>query len=730
MKKKMPVWVSLLLVCACAVLLLSQVNRLTARRVAAQEAKLEDAARAEALPGAERFEAVALEESRYTLDNLYQGFDAAGDALGYVGQTTVSGYGGPVEVTTGVNPAGEITGVSVGGEGFAETPGLGALTREKAFTAQFAGKTPNVVLNEDGVDTVSGASTTSRAVVSGVNAVTNYVRTYPLGLDEEQTEVYLGATTSATRKGFGGDVTATVGFAEDGTIEYLAVDTPDETDGLGKLASEKAFTSQFIGKTGPFSYGEDGIEAVTGATFTSNAALEAINEIVSGGGAKSAEPVSQTVQGFGGDVTVTVRLNDDNTVAALSIDTPDETDGLGKLASEPAFTDQFIGKTAPFAYGEDGIEAVTGATVTSTAVLGALNELVPAGDKAAIAAAQPQAEQTGTDVGTEQESAPEPEPETEPEPEAEPEAESAVAIGDASRLMRARPAFRAIDQTEVGNAASIDEDGASRLMRRRPAFAAEPAVDDTTVDGAARLMRQRPVFAAEPAADDSVADGAARLMRARPALEAAPAAEADTDADTDGENADASRLMRARPAFNDTKPTEVKTESDAEPVAGDAARLMRQRPSFEAEPVADDTATDDAARLMRARPALDAEEQTEVGTEIALESTTGDASRLMRARPAFEAEPAADDTPAEPAADDTASDDTSRLMRERPNFGAEPVAEADTAADTDSEAVDPSRLMRVRPAFNEAEPTEVETETAPEPAVGDAARLMRARPAF
>ncbi len=679
MKKKMPVWVSLLLVCACAVLLLSQVNRLTAGRVAAQEVKLEDAARAKALPGAERFEAVALEESRYTLDNLYQGFDAAGDALGYVGQTTVSGYGGPVEVTTGVNPAGEITGVSVGGEGFAETPGLGALTREKAFTAQFAGKTPNVVLNEDGVDTVSGASTTSRAVVSGVNAVTNYVRTYPLGLDEEQTEVYLGATTSATRKGFGGDVTATVGFAEDGTIEYLAVDTPDETDGLGKLASEKAFTSQFIGKTGPFSYGEDGIEAVTGATFTSNAALEAINEIVSGGGAKSAEPVSQTVQGFGGDVTVTVRLNDDNTVAALSIDTPDETDGLGKLASEPAFTDQFIGKTAPFAYGEDGIEAVTGATVTSTAVLGALNELVPAGDKAAIAAAQPQAEQTGTDVGTEPESAPEPEAESEPEaefePEAEPETESAVAIGDASRLMRARPAFAAIEQTEVGNAASTDEGGASRLMRQRPAFAAEPAADDTTVDDSSRLMRQRPVFAAEPAADDSVADGAARLMRARPALEAAPAAEADTDADTDGENADASRLMRARPAFSDAEPTEVETESDAEPIAGDA-------------------------------------------------------SRLMRARPAFEAEPAADDTPAEPVADDTPADDATRLMRERPAFEAEPVAEADTAADTDSEAVDPSRLMRAKPSLNAEEPTEVETETAPEPAVGDAARLMRVRPAF
>ena len=144
-----------------------------------------------------------------------------------------------------------------------------------------------------------------------------------------------------------------------------------------------------------------------------SAALEAINEIVSGGGSASAEPVSTTVKGFGGDVTVTARLNADNTVSALSIDTPDETDGLGKLCSESAFTDQFVGKAAPFAYGEDGIEAVTGTTVTSTAVLDALNAIVPAGDKTAVAAEEqteveseeaeeieaeaPEAEETGTE---------------------------------------------------------------------------------------------------------------------------------------------------------------------------------------------------------------------------------------------------------------------------------------------------------------------------------------------
>ena len=86
--------------------------------------------------------------------------------------------------------------------------------------------------------------------------------------------------------------------------------------------------------------------------------------------------LSAIVQGFGGDVTVQVELNDDGTVKTLTIDTPNETAGLGQRASEAEFTDQFIGKAGPFTYGENGIDALSGATVTSNAVLEAINGLV------------------------------------------------------------------------------------------------------------------------------------------------------------------------------------------------------------------------------------------------------------------------------------------------------------------------------------------------------------------
>ena len=110
-------------------------------------------------------------------------------------------------------------------------------------------------------------------------------------------------------------------------------------------------------------------EAMT--LLTGEAPAAAAEETPAADGALSA-----TVQGFGGDVTVQVELNDDGTVKTLTIDTPNETAGIGQRASEAEFTDQFIGKAGPFTYGENGIDALSGATITSNAVLEAINGLV------------------------------------------------------------------------------------------------------------------------------------------------------------------------------------------------------------------------------------------------------------------------------------------------------------------------------------------------------------------
>ena len=82
-----------------------------------------------------------------------------------------------------------------------------------------------------------------------------------------------------------------------------------------------------------------------------------------------------TVKGFqDGDVIVYVTVGEGNTVEALTVDANSQTPNVGQKAMEDSFTSQFIGKTGPFVFGENGVDSITGATVTSNAVLGAVNE--------------------------------------------------------------------------------------------------------------------------------------------------------------------------------------------------------------------------------------------------------------------------------------------------------------------------------------------------------------------
>ena len=75
-------------------------------------------------------------------------------------------------------------------------------------------------------------------------------------------------------------------------------------------------------------------------------------------------------------MTVHVTFAGDGTIASMKVETPLETANFGRKCAEAAFTDQFIGKTLPVVLGEN-IDAVSGATVTSQAVVEAVNKLSP-----------------------------------------------------------------------------------------------------------------------------------------------------------------------------------------------------------------------------------------------------------------------------------------------------------------------------------------------------------------
>lgn len=87
-------------------------------------------------------------------------------------------------------------------------------------------------------------------------------------------------------------------------------------------------------------------------------------------------------KGYGGDVSVMTAVNVDGTVKSVAIlDVSGETPGLGQNAAKESFYSQYEGKTSGISLLKNGadsakneVNAVTGATITSTAVNKAVNQ--------------------------------------------------------------------------------------------------------------------------------------------------------------------------------------------------------------------------------------------------------------------------------------------------------------------------------------------------------------------
>ena len=284
---------------------------------------------------------------------------------------TAAGYDGN-EITVNVtDDNGVITSLTV--DASTQTPGLGQKCADEAFTSQFIGKSAPLTLGE-GIDAVASATITSQAVVDAVNSL--YAAAEPV---EEPTEApaatdepaaQTAEVKTATAAGYDGNE-ITVNVTDDnGVITSLTVDASTQTPGLGQKCADEAFTSQFIGKSAPLTLGE-GIDAVASATITSQAVVDAVNSLYAEAPAKV---LTTKVKGWHEGVAVTVEIDKNHVITALTVDASGEFYALGGKCADEAFTSQFIGKSAPLTLGVD-IDAVTGATLTSQAVVDAVNQL-------------------------------------------------------------------------------------------------------------------------------------------------------------------------------------------------------------------------------------------------------------------------------------------------------------------------------------------------------------------
>ncbi len=89
--------------------------------------------------------------------------------------------------------------------------------------------------------------------------------------------------TVTSKEGFGGDIKFTVGVQNDGTVNGMSILSISETAGLGMKAGD-VLVPQFRDKKVPmFSYtktgatSDDQIDAISGATITTNAVVNAMN---------------------------------------------------------------------------------------------------------------------------------------------------------------------------------------------------------------------------------------------------------------------------------------------------------------------------------------------------------------------------------------------------------------------------------------------------------------------
>ncbi len=296
----------------CAVVSAALVFTYQATKPIIDEAKNAEAnaARAVVLPGASGFEEVELSAQIEGAVDAYK--ETSGK--GYVVTASAQGYGGPVNLMVGFDANGTITGVKM--LEHQETPGFGAKLAEDSYGAGYVGKTASDYTEVDGI---SGASITSKAykkalgtafelysaasgnsveisevvdeptedlvlyTVDDANAalVPGGVTKYEQEVDKVK-EVYIANDKSAvtmvvTAQGYHEEPLIRLVVAMDSTGAITGVKPVDfaETEGVGDRVGKASYLDQYIGQTTT-----DGVDALSGATVSSNAVKKAIGKAV------------------------------------------------------------------------------------------------------------------------------------------------------------------------------------------------------------------------------------------------------------------------------------------------------------------------------------------------------------------------------------------------------------------------------------------------------------------
>ncbi len=238
------------------------------------------------------------------------------------------------------------------------------------------------------VDLISGATASSEGFLAAVDDAL---------AQADPTEIPEAETYTGTAEGYGGELMVEVLLAE-GEILNIRVIEHSETDGISDPALEE--TPQDIVESQ-----NTEVEAVSGATVTSEAIMAAVRSALDEADwgpevapqPDEAQAYTATAEGYGSDLTVEVELTEREIINVRVIE-HSETEGIAEPALEQTPQDIIDAQST-------NVDAVSGATVTSEAIMAAVQSALDEADWD-----------------------PEEEPVEEPEPAVEPELEKAYTI--------------------------------------------------------------------------------------------------------------------------------------------------------------------------------------------------------------------------------------------------------------------------------------------------------------
>ena len=146
-------------------------------------------------------------------------------------------------------------------------------------------------------------------------------------------------------------------------------------------AKAAAAYQSVIPEASDFSFLEEKVSRFAGEKYGTAFGAVTINEAVEGkdaAGKTVGYAVSVTSkEGYNGDLTYIIGFTGDGTITSITNTVNNETPGKGSLCKEPGFTGQFSGRNVSAfvlsGTGDEGVDGVSGATISSKASVNAIN---------------------------------------------------------------------------------------------------------------------------------------------------------------------------------------------------------------------------------------------------------------------------------------------------------------------------------------------------------------------